>query len=248
MRKADDTPTTPVPARLGRRPRNPDAYALLNADGAIDRAFPVTATRAEIAATLAALGSVLHDDDTVTRAADAEPTRRGILSGLAMAGLSGAAVPCLTPRAASAAPHPDAALLASCADFEAAARSYNGIWRWRVWGTDHALQGPSYIEDDDERQLAGETFDSRMDVMAEAILDTPPVTLDGFQAVARCILLSAGDVRDAVQGRADFDILGFSLSEWRIVVSLLRGLTGGTVSDATCMEAPGILVVAERGT
>ncbi len=183
---------------------------------------------------------MLHDDDTVTRAADASPTRRGILSGLALAS---AAV--LVTAPAIAAEYPDARLLTLCAEFEGASRTYNGMWAWRVWGTEHDMRGPGYIADDDEREAAAEPFDSRMEELAAAILDTPPMSLDGFRAVARCILLSAGDVRDAVQGRPDFHIIGFSLAEWRMVVSLLHGLTNREISDAACMDGPWFLVPAE---
>ena len=81
--------------------------------------------------------------------------------------------------------------------------------------------------------------------LSDAIAAHPPTTLDGFRAVARCILLSAGEVRDAARGETDLDHLGFSYVEWQLAVGLLHGLTGGTLSDRTCFDAPGVLVECE---
>ena len=151
---------------------------------------------------------------------------------------------------ADAAEHADAEMLTLCADFEAIVRRFNGLWAWRIWGTDQELRGPRYIHDDDERGKAMEPLQKRMSDLSAAIVASPPVTLAGFRAVARCILLSCGPVRDAVcddginvcnQG-AHNGPLDFSNEEWQLAVALLYGLVGNTISDTTCFDGPGVLV------
>ena len=116
---------------------------------------------------------------------------------------------------------------------EEAARRYNGWWRWRVEGG--YLEAAAYVEDDDTRESAASPFEGRMAHLAIQMADSPPATLAGCQAVARCIVLPAGALRDVVQdGEASSASLGFSDSEWLLTLFLLRGLGATAISDARC--------------
>ncbi len=74
-----------------------------------------------------------------------------------------------------------------------------------------------------------------MSDLAEQMAECPPATLAGCQAIARCLVLSAGDLRDAVQDdEEDMDSLGFSNTEWLLTLALLRGLGAAAISDENC--------------
>ncbi len=74
-----------------------------------------------------------------------------------------------------------------------------------------------------------------MSDLAEQMAECPPATLAGCQAIARCLVLSAGDVRDAVQDdEEDITSLGFSNTEWLLTLALLRGLGAAAISDENC--------------
>ena len=177
---------------------------------------------------------------TASGAERPETNRRYFLSGLAGAAFAGAALAAAQPVDARSVPkRDDAELLRLCAKFEANMRQQNAIYCWQAWGKGGSPQGPGYIEDDDERDAALAVLDAPTSDMIVVMLEHPPTTLAGFRALARCLLLSASDLRDVVSGDThELGFLGFSDGEWGITVSLLRGLTGGAISDASCMDVP----------
>ena len=200
--------TTPAPYRLGTHPRRPDHRALLAADGTLQSTFGITDTRAEIAATLARGGLTLHEDDTVTQAADTAPTRRGILSGLALAGAG-----LLVAASARAADHPDAALLAACARFDAL--------ELQIWPPEG--RGCMTIAEEDAWAARVQPLEDEQAALLGEVCALRAQTLEGVQARARSLLLWSSDIADDIES-GDGDHLYW---DHRMVAALVRDLAGG---------------------
>jgi hypothetical protein len=209
---AEYSSITPAPFKLGHHPRRADHYALLTADGALQGTFPAAATRAEIIDTLALTGLVLHDDDTVTRAADVAPTRRGLLSGMAGAAVAGTALVMTAPIAA-AAESPDAELLAAIAQFDALER--------RIWPPEG--RNCETFEEEHAADALAEPLKVEQRALLSRICTTPARTIDGLRARARSLVLWAPDIGVEI---AESDRGRFGWDDW-MVSALIRDLTGG---------------------
>ncbi len=128
------------------------------------------------------------------------PTRRGLLGG--------AAVLAVAPVAPTMSAHPDAALIALCAQLDALEREY--------LATDFGAM-PHTPADDHAEAERDRIADAQAPVV-NAICAQPPQTTAGAVAVARSLALWDGDLFR--QGGPDGDI------NQRLVAALVRGLTG----------------------
>jgi hypothetical protein len=202
-------PVEPPTYTLGRHPRRPDHPALLNTDGSAAHTFHMDATRTEISAILAARGLTLHAVGSVAQAdAPAVATRRTLLAGLAGAA---ATLAVIAPTAAGAASHPDAELIALCAEYAQNEATYaRTCWSGddfdERWGNAEAL-----AEASDEFQRACE----RRGPLGDAIINAAPVTIEGYRAKARAVAADfGGDFRPNGMGDAVM---------WSMVQDLLNG-------------------------
>ncbi len=159
----------------------------------------------------------------------------------ALAGVAvGGAAPFLLPD------HPDAALLALCAEFETVQRTYNGLWTWRLGGGRY-VEGPNYIVDDDERDEAAGVVEDRAWEISNRIFDMHAHTIDGLRAKARCLLLANVGMRHLVtdaEEDGEHRDFGFCAMTRDLLATLLIDLNDGAVTVATCMDAPGIEVAS----
>lgn len=169
-------------------------------------------------------------------------TRRTLLAGIGGAALTGAGLAMAAPPDA-AGENEDAELIALCARLETTQRRINGQWTQGIGAA--AYRCANYVEEDDERILEDEPLDVEVDALLDK-LDSigKPTSLPGMQALARCILLVDPEIRaSATTARRTMHhnpVETETLLSW-----LLGALTGGEITDATCMDAPGFLVSEE---
>ena len=158
-------------------------------------------------------------------------TRRGLI-GAALAGVAvGGAVPFVLPD------HPDAKLLALCADFEALQRRVNGLWSWQVNGEGRATA--SFIEDDDERDVVVTALEEQLWPIHLQIFHQRAKTIEGMRAKVRCLLLVDGQMRDiALDDDDESNGLGLYAVTSNLLATLLQDLSDGSISDATCCDGP----------
>ena len=165
-------------------------------------------------------------------------TRRSLI-GAALAGAAvGGAAPFLLPD------HPDAELLALCAEFEAAQRAANGVWPWRV-GRGITVQGPNHIEDEHEQERVAGEFEARTHDLQAQIFDIRSQTVDGMRAKTRCLLLSSPEFRFLADDDYEEDShnpVGLYFVTANLLASLLQDLNNGVVTRRNCMDAPGVEV------
>ncbi len=95
----------------------------------------------------------------------------------------------------------------------------------------------TYIEDDDERAKATAPLDEELDDLFDQITDCHPATVEGYQAVARCVVLSEGDLRD--EAANGVDKVSLSYRGLYVVNWLLNGLVADEITPANCMTGPG---------
>ncbi len=141
------------------------------------------------------------------------PTRRGLLGG-AVASL--AAAPAGMPGSVVVPPvadhHPDAALIAVCAEFDAIERHINS----------HYAGGSRNIEDDDERDVAIAPFQEAQAPLLERIIALRATTPGGFMARARTLALWDQDAMRHIGP-------GHYLED-RMLAALLRDMVGEVTS------------------
>ncbi len=129
-------------------------------------------------------------------------TRRGVLGGAAALTVAPAAL------ATPADLHPDAELIAVCAEFDAIERHINS----------HYAGGSRKIEDDEERDVAIAPFQEAQEPLLERIIELRASTPDGFIARARTLALWDTEAIRHI-GPENY------LNE-RMLVALLRDMTG----------------------
>ena len=170
-----------------------------------------------------------------------EPSRRNVLAAFTGAVAAGAALVTAGPqtaRAASTMDHPDARLLALCMRLEDVARRVNSMW---LQGIRPRIFMPAYyIKDDDEREIATAPLNATMDDLFDQITDQPLKTLEGCQAVARCLALTEPDLR--LSADETVDGVGVSYRAAYVLHWLTAQLTGGAITWESCMIGPGELV------
>ena len=111
--------------------------------------------------------------------------------------------------------HPDAALLAALAEFDAIEHYFLSLYRG----------GSRYIEDDDERTAAFQPFDEAQEPILEQVCSIQARTLEGILARARTIVLQDAELDPAADA-----LEGYTNN--RLVAALLRDLLamGGAVA------------------
>ena len=111
------------------------------------------------------------------------------------------------------------------------------MWTWRLGGRRY-VEGPNYIEDDDKRDKAAELVEDRAWEISLRIYD-------GLRAKARCLLLANVGMRHLVtdaEEDGEHRDFGFCAMTRNLLATLLIDLNDGTVTVATCMDAPGVEV------
>ena len=103
--------------------------------------------------------------------------------------------------------HPDAALLAALAEFDAIEHYFLSLYRG----------GSRYIEDDDERTAAFQPFDEAQEPILEQVCSLQARTLEGIMARARTIVLQDAELDPAADA-----LEGYTNN--RLVAALLRDL------------------------
>ena len=162
-------------------------------------------------------------------------TRRGLM-GAALAGAAaGGVMPFLLPD------HPDAKLLALCAEFEMLQRAANGVWPWRV-GRGVTVQGPKHIEDENEQERVAGGFEARTHDLQAQIFGIRSQTIGGMRAKTKCLLLSSPEFRFLADDDYEEDShnpVGLYFVTANLLASLLQDLNNGEVTRRNCMDAPG---------
>ncbi len=131
------------------------------------------------------------------------PSRRAVLTGGA-AILATAAVPI---AANAAAPNPDAALIAACAEFDRLEHAKRAL-----------LQGPQRIQDDETHNRLAMPLYWQQDELSKQIMATPATTIEGLRAKARSVVLYDAECAKG------WDDLHLDMAH-----SIIRDLIGGAV-------------------
>jgi hypothetical protein len=134
------------------------------------------------------------------------PSRRDLLTGTA-ALLAGATI-AATPGVGAAAATPDAELIRLCGEYRDIELAWRGAFN----------RFPDTRPGDRDRELFQAPLRARQDEIAEALEEIPPArTLAGFQALARTLPLSAGEMSDGPEH--------FTGTEFWLAEKLIRDLT-----------------------